>query len=334
MTISGNSGEFSVAVVLPSYNESAHVASVIRSIPEWVDSIIIVDDASSDGTADVARATEDLRLTVIVHERNRGVGGATVTGYRAALELGYDIVVKMDADGQMDSNELARLVRPIAEGRADYTKGNRFLGNQGIGKMPRLRKAGSIVLSFLTKMSSGYWHVFDSQCGFTAATSTALRAVDLDGIATDYFFENDMLISLNEHDARVVDVPTSTRYGNEISSMSISRVLLTFPARLLYGGWRRAIVKYFVLDFGAMGMLLFAGNLLVLFGLVFGGYHWLLSQETGVVASTGTVMLAVLPLIAGVQILIQAFAMEVSQSPGAAETKAYSRGLDQLARQQ
>jgi dolichol-phosphate mannosyltransferase len=331
VTVPGLGGEYSVAVVLPSHNEAAHVAQVIASVPPWVDAIIVVDDASSDGTAAAALSCGDSRVTVISHDTNTGVGGAMVTGYRLALERRFDIVAKMDSDGQMLGDELKSLVQPLVAGLAEYTKGNRFLASRGGREgMPRLRSFGSVGLSFLTKMSSGYWHVFDSQCGFTAATANALRAISLDALASDYFFENDMLISLNERGARVVDVPISTRYADETSGMSVSRVLLTFPLRLFVGGWRRIIRKYFVIDFGAVGALLLAGLLLMAIGIVFGGYHWWLSEATGVVASTGTVMLAVLPLIVGVQALIQGIAMEVADSPGAAETRECARRLMSL----
>jgi glycosyltransferase involved in cell wall biosynthesis len=330
LTISSDQGEYSVAVVVPSWNEAQHIASVIASMPSWVDAIIVVDDASADGTGDAALSVADARLTVVRHEVNSGVGGAMVTGYRAALDRRFDIVAKMDADGQMQGDELRRLVRPLVDGLAEYTKGNRFLAIRGEDTMPQLRRFGSFGLSFLTKMSSGYWHVFDSQCGFTAVTANALRAISLDDLARDYFFENDMLISLNERGARVVDVPITTFYGSETSGMRISRVLLTFPLRLLLAGWRRVAHKYFVIDFGAIGALLLAGSVLVAFGLIFGGYHWWRSEATGVVASTGTVMLAVLPLIVGVQALIQGFAIEVADSPGAVETRACARRLMSL----
>lgn len=316
-----------VGVVLPAHNEADHVGSVIRTLPGWVDHIYVVDDKSTDGTAEAARAAGDPRVTVIVHETNTGVGGAMVTGYRAGLADGCDVLVKMDADGQMHPDEMELLVDPVVRGLADYAKGNRFYVVGGTKPMPASRKFGSTVLSFMTKVASGYWHVFDAQCGYIAARSNYLRMIDLDHVARDYFFENDMLIRMNALGARVVDIPAATIYGAEVSGVRIGRVALTFPARLLIGWSRRVTRKYFITDFGAVGMLLASSLVLVLFGSVFGAVRWFDSIATGHPASTGTVMLAVLPLIVGIQLALQAFAMEVSGSPGARETQRYVHEL-------
>lgn len=317
----------SIAVVMPAYNEAAHIADEIRLMPAWVDAVYVVDDASADDTSARAETVGDPRVTVMRHENNLGVGGAMCTGYRAALAGGHDIVVKMDADGQMPAEEMERLIRPIATGIADYTKGNRFRLPRSTTGMPRSRKLGSVLLSFLTKVSSGYWHVFDSQCGFTAIRGSFLGLLDLDSIAEDYFFENDMLIRLNSLGARVVDVPTSTIYGSETSAVSIPRIMLTFPPRLFTRWITRMTGKYLVIDFGAVGVLAMSAVLTLGFGVVFGGYHWIRSVTTDQAASFGTVMIAVLPMIIGVQMLLQAFAMEVMSSPGSAETRAYIQEL-------
>jgi dolichol-phosphate mannosyltransferase len=229
--------------------------------------------------------------------------------------------LKMDADGQMNPGNLERLCRPLADNLADYVKGNRFYVLNANESMPGQRKFGSIALSFMTKVASGYWHVFDSQCGYTAIRASFLRMIDLDRIARDYFFENDMLIWLSTTGARVVDVPVSTLYGREVSDVSIGRVILTFPPRLLGGLFFRIMRSYFVLDFGAIGGLLASGLALMAFGLIFGSIKWIQGSDAGVPATTGTVMIAVLPLIVGVQLVLQAFAMEVSESPGAEETR-------------
>ena len=316
-----------VAVVMPAHNESEHIAEVIRAVPEWVDTIYVVDDASTDDTAAAAVAVSDLRVTVIRHEHNRGVGGAMCTGYRAALKGSHDIVFKMDSDGQMPAEEIERLLRPILTGHADYTKGNRFRLPRSTAGMPLTRKLGNVFLSFLTKVASGYWHVFDSQCGFTAIRTSFLSLLDIDSIAEDYFFENDMLIRLNSLGARVVDVPTSTLYGSEVSGVSIPRVMLTFPPRLLTRWATRMSSKYLVIDFGAVGVLVASAAMAIGFGVIFGGYHWTRSIVTDHTASVGTVMIAVLPFIIGVQMLLQAFVMEVMSSPGSAETRAYIQEL-------
>ena len=313
--------------VLPAYNESRHLASVVRGVPKWIEGILIVDDASTDETLSVAHALDDARVTVLHHEKNQGVGGAMVTGFRAALDLDYDVVVKIDADDQMDTREVCTLVAPIEQGLAEYVKGNRFRQTGRPQSMPRHRWFGSVALSFMTKVASGYWHVFDSQCGFVAITSSTLRHLKLDGLARDYFFENDMLIRLNVVDARVVDVSTAALYSDESSHVRVGRVLMTFPLRLIRGFAWRFLKRHVVKDFGLIALLTLAGGLLVVFGLVFGIVQWILTASAGEVATTGTVMMAVLPLILGVQMLLQALSIEVQSSPGADETRDFSRAV-------
>ncbi len=312
-------------VVLPAYNEARALAAVVARIPAWVTGIIMVDDASTDDTLSVARSLSDSRVTVLHHDDNRGVGGAMVTGYRAALEAGYDVVIKMDADDQMDADELPVLVRPIELGMAEYTKGNRFRRTGRPKGMPRTRWFGSVALSFLTKVASGYWHVFDPQCGFTAITAPALARIKLEGIARDYFFENDMLIRLNVIDARVVDVSTAALYGDESSTLRIGRVTWTFPLRLVRRFAWRFVKRHVVNDFGLIAMLTFVGAVFLLFGVAFGAYRWVDSAVTGHVATAGTVMIAVVPIFLGAQMLLQALALEVQGSAGAEETRALSR---------
>jgi len=312
-------------VILPAYNESRHLETVVRRIPDWVDGIIVVDDASTDDTLHVAESLTDTRVRVLHLEKNRGVGGAMVAGFRDALEGEYDVAIKMDADDQMDATELPTLVRPIELGMAEYVKGNRFRRTGRPSSMPGRRWFGNIVLSFLTKVASGYWHVFDPQCGFIAITMPTLRRLKFDGMARDYFFENDMLIRLNVIDARVVDVDTSALYGDETSHVIIGRVGWTFPPRLVRGFFWRFIKRHLMNDFGLIGFLAIAGTAFTLFGTLFGLYHWVLSASGGTPATTGTVMMAVVPLILGIQMLLQALSLEVQSSAGASETREYAR---------
>jgi dolichol-phosphate mannosyltransferase len=318
-------GSLSYCVVLPAHNESRHIQATVGGIPEWVDGIIVVDDASTDDTLRVSEELGDARVRVLHHEKNLGVGGAMVTGFRAALEAGYDVLIKMDADGQMESGELATLVRPIELGMAEYVKGNRF---RIIGRppcMPGSRWFGNVVLSFLTKVASGYWHVFDSQCGFVAITVPTLRRLRLDGIARDYFFENDMLIRLNVLDARVVEVPTAALYGDETSYIRVGRVAWSFPWRLARGfAWRFA-KRHIVNDFGLIAFLAVLGAVLVALGAGFGIGDGARAAAAGRPATTGTVMISVLPLMIGIQMLLQALSIEVQSSAGAQETRDLSR---------
>jgi glycosyltransferase involved in cell wall biosynthesis len=312
-------------VILPAYNEGRHLGTVVSRIPEWIDGIIVVDDASTDDTLSLAESLVDARVSVHHHEKNLGVGGAMATGFRAAMDGGYDVAIKMDADDQMDPNELPVLVGPIELGMAEYVKGNRFRRTGRPASMPGHRWFGNIVLSFLTKVASGYWHVFDPQCGFVAITGPTLRRVKLDGIARDYFFENDMLIRLNVIDARVVDVDTSSLYGNETSYVGIGRVSWSFPLRLARGFFWRFVRRHLMNDFGLIGFLAVFGISFTLFGTLFGLYHWILSVSSGVPATSGTVMIAVVPLILGIQMLLQALSLEVQSSAGASETREYAR---------
>lgn len=319
-----------IAVVLPSYNEGRHVCDVIATLPEWVWRVYVIDDCSTDDTAACVAPLLGDRVHYICHEVNSGVGGAMRTGYGAALADGASIVVKMDADGQMDPADLANIVEPIRLGMAEYVKGNRFRVLHRAKGMPNHRRFGNVAMSFANKVASGYWHVFDPQCGYTAIAAPALESLDLTNISRDYFFENDMLCWLNTLGARVVDVPVATVYGDEVSHIKLSRIIATFPGRLIDRYVRRVWRRHFVFDFGAVGMLLLAGTLFFWFGLIFGGYHWWLSIATDRVASTGTVMIAVLPLILGFQLLLQALLIEIGDSPGANETREFQRYMTRL----
>src|SRR5512143_3540101 len=211
----------SVTIVVPAYNESRHVGQVIQTMPEFVDQIVVVDDCSTDDTVAAAVAPGDKRVIAMRLTKNEGVGGAMSTGYRRALELGSDIVVKMDADGQMLPEFLSHLLDPLIEGGYDYAKGNRFLAGESLGFMPKHRLIGNIVLTFLTKLASGYWHIFDPQNGYTAIRAAALGVLDLDRIHRRFFFENDMLVHLNFFRFRVKDVGIPARYADEKSHLNL-----------------------------------------------------------------------------------------------------------------
>src|SRR5215470_3149277 len=226
-----------VHVVIPAYNVADRIGAVLCDMPRLVDAVTVVDDGSIDGTPAAVRAVNDPRVTLLESPRNEGVGSATVRGFRHALSAGDGIIVKLDGDGQMDPGDLPWLLAPIADGQCEYTKGNRFLRSRELDIMPRARLIGNFVLTFLTKLASGYWNVFDPQNGYLAMTSGTLRLLDLDRLARRYFFENDMLINLNIFDARVRDVALPSRYGDERSSMRLARVMCSFPFYLVHGYW-------------------------------------------------------------------------------------------------
>ncbi len=303
-----------IHVVIPAYNVAPHVTEVLKALPAFVDAVTVVDDHSSDDTAETALAVCDPRVTVIQHAVNEGVGGATIRGFREALRA-PGIVVKIDGDGQMDPAHLSRLLDPIIDRRCQYTKGNRFLSSRELGTMPRARLVGNFVLTFLTKLASGYWSVFDPQNGYIAIHTDALRLLDLGRLSKRYFFENDMLINLNIFDIRVLDVPMPACYGDERSSMSLGRVLWSFPYYLLRGYWHRFYQKHILRDFSPVALFILTGTPLLMFGTVFGAYTWLQSFLHNQFASTGTVMLSVLPFLVGFELVLQAIVLEIRDTP-------------------
>jgi glycosyltransferase involved in cell wall biosynthesis len=303
-----------VAVVIPAFNVAQQIAGVVKGIPDFVDDIIVVEDAATDDTADVIREVHEPRLTIVHHSVNQGVGGAMVTGFRLAMDRGADVVVKMDGDGQMDPALLPALLDPIVLDGYAYTKGNRFLREDRLRDMPTMRLLGSFALTFLSKLASGYWHVFDPVNGYVAIDTSMLRNIPLHRVARRYFFENDMLIHLNVFRARIKDIPIPPRYGDERSSMRVARVLLTFPLHLVKGFWYRLYERHVLREFSPVAMFWILGCLLLTWGTGFGALTWAKSISAGRVASTGTVMLSVLPFILGFQLVLQAILIEIQES--------------------
>ncbi len=309
-------GAARVAVVIPAFRVRAQLPAVVGAIGPEVDLIYVVDDACPEQSGEhLLDQCGDPRVQVLVHQNNQGVGGAVMTGYARALADGAEIIVKLDGDGQMDPALIPRLVAPILEGRADYTKGNRFYNLEDAGGMPPARLFGNIALSFLTKLSSGYWNVFDPTNGFTAIHAALLQELPLEKIARRYFFESDMLFRIGTLRGLVQDVPMTAVYGNAPSSLRIGRILVPFLVRNLMNLGRRIFYRYFLRDFSIASVQLVAGALLLLFGGVFGAHAWLRSDATGVTASTGTVMLAGLPVILGVQLLLSFLTFDVAGVP-------------------
>ena len=306
-----------IAVVIPCYNVERHISEVIAGLPAEVASIVVVDDDSPDRVSRQVRQMQlaDPRITLVRHQVNKGVGGAMVTGYREALRLGADVVVKLDGDGQMDPQHLPALLSPLLAGEADYAKGNRWHDDGSLACMPTMRRLGSVALSFLAKIASGYWSVFDPCNGYTAVRAETLTKLRLEALAEDYYFETSMLVELSMLRAKVVDVPIPAQYGEEESSMRLSRVLLRFPPALLASSFRRAWRRYYVRDFGPVAMFLTPGVLLTAWGLCFGGWSWAWSILQGVPATAGTVMLAAMPFLMGFQLLLQAAVLDVGDEP-------------------
>jgi glycosyltransferase involved in cell wall biosynthesis len=304
-----------VTTVVPAYNEERHVGQVIRTMPAFVDRIIVVDDCSKDGTLTAATATGDARVLAVQTAQNQGVGGAMISGYRRALELGADLIVKMDADAQMSPDHLSHLLDALIDEGYDYAKGNRFLAGESLVFMPKHRLFGNIVLTFLTKLASGYWHIFDPQNGYTAIKAAALGVLNLDRLHPRFFFENDMLVHLNLFHFRVKDVAIPARYGDEKSHLNVMGISLTFPFLLVRRFLRRVYEKYVLRDFSPIALFLFLGALLFGWGAGYGIYLWAHAAVTGIPTPTGTIMLSLLPLILGFQLLLQAIVLDIQETP-------------------
>ena len=294
-----------IAAVIPCWREKDHILDVLEAIGPEVSRIVVVDDACPDGTGAHVRANcTDPRVHVVVQEKNTGVGGATLTGYRVAIEDGADIMVKLDGDGQMDPALISTIAAPVVKGRADYSKGNRFHRLDTVKAMPRLRVFGNLGLSFACKMSSGYWNVFDPTNGYTAIHARAVRELPFEKIDKGYFFESDMLFRLYLARAVVSDVPMEARYGEETSHLKVGRALIEFFVKHWRNTAKRVFYSYFLRDFTVASVELALGKLLFLFGVVYGSYRWWESETTGVPATAGTVVLAALPIILGTQMLL------------------------------
>jgi dolichol-phosphate mannosyltransferase len=308
-------GNYPVAVVIPMYRVEPYIQAVVRGLPEWVSFIVVVDDASPDRSSEKVCELNDPRIHLVTHAKNQGVGGAMLSGFEKAFSLGARVAVKIDGDGQMNPKFLANMVDPLFARQADYTKGNRFFHVVDIATMPISRRIGNLGLSFLTKVASGYWNVFDPTNGFVAIDRDAFLSLDRRFIHRRYFFETSMLIELNLARAVVSEIAMPARYSGEVSSLSIRRVLFEFPLQLLRGFFRRLWLQYFVLDFSLGSLYLVVGILMGLFGTIWGLYFWNKSNLTGIPASTGTVMIAVLPVILGFQLLLQAVAYDIQNVP-------------------
>jgi glycosyltransferase involved in cell wall biosynthesis len=296
-----------VAVVVPAHDEEQLIVATLQGIPELVDRIYVVDDASGDGTAERARSTGDARVEVIVHDRNRGVGAAIVTGYKRALAERMDAVAVMAGDNQMDPDELEELALPVVRGELDYAKANRLFTGSAWKLIPHTRYLGNAVLSLLTKVASGYWHVADSQAGYTVLSLRMLQLLDLDRIYTSYGFPNDMLVHLNVWNARVRDFPSRPIYGvGERSGIKIRRVVPRISWLLWKGFFWRMREKYVIRDFHPLVFFYFLGFLMMLAGLALGILETVY-RIMGHPITPATIVLVALLLISGSQFTL--FAM-------------------------
>ena len=305
-----------VAVVIPSYKVKAHILKVISGIGPEVGLIYVVDDCCPEKSGDFVKANcSDPRVKVLYHQKNQGVGGATMTGYKQALTDNASIVVKLDGDGQMDSSLIHRLIEPLKSAQADYVKGNRFYDLAFLRQMPFLRKLGNSGVSFMNKAASGYWNIMDPSNGFTAIHRNALESLPLDRIDKRFFFESDMLFRLNTIRAVVAEMPMRAVYGDEKSNLKVHRIVLQFPGKYLHRMIKRVFYNYYLRDFNIGSLELIIGFVFTIFGVFFGAYKWSESIITSHPATAGTVILAGLPVILGFQSLIAFLHFDVANVP-------------------
>jgi glycosyltransferase involved in cell wall biosynthesis len=303
-----------IAAVVPAYKERNHIADVIRTMPDYVDHIVVVDDCSPDDTAEVAEATGDPRLTVVRRETNGGVGAAITTGHRVARHDDVDVGPELAGDGQMDPTYLPHLLDPVVLGGYGFAKANRFFSMSSFAGMPRVRIFGSVVLSFATKLASGYWHLFDPQNGYTALHREALDRLSMERLAGGYSFENDLLIQLNILRVPAIDVPIPAVYGTEISGIRLRKVVPELSRLLFVGFWRRFFYKYVLWSFSPVALFMLSGLALLTVSLVVG--TWVVAHTLGEpVATTGSVLLAVTPFLLGVQLVLYALMLDIQESP-------------------
>ena len=303
-----------IAVVIPSYKVSKQIIQVIDTLPDEIDDIIVVDDACPESSGDAVRKLQSSKVEVFWHTENKGVGGAMKTGYEAALRKGAHVVIKLDGDGQMDPNQIHNLLIPLLTSKADYSKGNRFYSIKTVKSMPRVRLFGNVVLSFLSKVSTGFYHIFDPNNGFTAISADALNLLEFSEIDDRYFFESDMLYQINSVGLQAVDVPMTAIYGEEISNLRVGHSVLYFLGRHTKNAFKRITLTYFVRDFSIATLQLLLGLTIGTWGTILGITSWVHSMRSGVPSQPGTIVLVAILCITGLQLLLSFINYDISLS--------------------
>lgn len=307
---------YKIGVVIPCYKVRHHILDVIAKIPDFVDVIYAVDDCCPDQSgAFISEHVRDTRLKLLKNPQNMGVGGATITGYRQAILDQCDIIAKIDGDGQMNPDLLVNFIKPIIDSKADYTKGNRFYKVEHIKKMPLVRIIGNTILSFVTKISSGYWNIFDPLNGYTCITRKALTELPLEKISNRYFFESDMLFRLNTIRCVIIDIPMKAVYEDEKSNLDIKNNAMPFIKGNISNFTKRIFYNYFLRNFSFASICLVFGLSFSAYGVAFGFHHWMLSIISNKVATTGTVMISVVFLVTGIQLLLSFINHDISNQP-------------------
>lgn len=310
------------AVVIPYYNASNHIANVVAKLPDSIFAVIIVDDVSKEVLPE-----KDIRdsinpkteLVILRNDLNLGVGGATKRGFQYAITMNVDVVVKVDADDQMDTSYIPQLLKPLLKNKAEMSKGNRFRDLEALKKMPFTRRFGNLFLSFLTKIATGYWNNFDPTNGFIAIKVSVLKKIDINKLSNRYFFETSLISELYFVKARIKDVAMPAIYGDEKSSMKLWTIPVSFSLRLFKLFIKRLVKQYLLYDFCLGSIYLIIGLPLFLFGVIFGVYEWIHYASMNVPAPTGTIMVVALTVILGFQLLLQGLQYDVINAPKAKE---------------
>lgn len=309
--------KYNIVAVIPAYKVEEQITRTLANIPAYIRYIIVVNDASPDHTENIVSQAQELdkRIILVTHKKNQGVGGAVISGFKKALELKAQIVIKIDGDGQMSDYDLNPLLKPLILGEADYTKGNRFRDFNALRAMPFIRQTGNMGLSFLVKAATGYWNCFDPTNGFLAIRHEALTLLPLERIHKRFFFETALLGELYLIDAFIKDIPYPAVYGSETSNLSVRKTLWEFPPNLLLVFLRRILIKKILFSFGMDTIYLFSSLPMFIFGLFFGISKWIKYANLGIAAPTGTVMIPVICIILGFQLMLAAVNIDLQSMP-------------------
>lgn len=295
-----------IAVIIPCYKVEAHIKNVIDMIPEYVDTVVAVNDCSPDNTKTVLKEIVKVnpKLVVIQHDVNQGVGGAMITGFKACIEKNIDIIVKVDGDGQMDMSFMPQLIDAVIDSKYDYSKGDRVRNRKMLEKMPAVRRFGNLGLTFLIRIASGYWKISDPTNGYLCITLPTLKKLDLSRLSKRFFFESSLITELYFTGAKIKDVQMPSIYGDEKSNLSVWKALFSFPAKLMKAHLRRLRMQYFIDDFNISSVYLAIGFPMFLFGLVFGLVKWIHYAKIGISAPTGTIIISLITIIMGFQLIL------------------------------
>ena len=305
-----------ICVVIPCFKVRGNILNLISLISQEVEKIYVIDDLCPEGTGNyVKQYCNDDRVKVLYNDQNLGVGGAVMVGYKEAIKDEMEIIVKIDGDGQMDPSLIMNFVFPIINGLADYAKGNRFYDLESTAQMPKIRLFGNAILSFITKFSSGYWNIFDPTNGYTAIHAKVANNLPFKKISKRYFFETDMLFRLNTMRAVVIDIPMIAVYGNEKSNLRIKKVIGEFLYKNVKNFTKRIFYNYYLRDMSVASIELPLGFLLLIFGCIFGGFHWYYALTNGNITPAGTIMLAGLSILMGLQFILAFLSYDINNIP-------------------